>query len=90
MKKLLLLTPIILSLTSCNSSQLQSKVEKAFINIYCSKGKVVQIEKIKEHENISVWFIIGEDENTIVTGEFTYNSQRNYLQTAWVVYEVNL
>lgn len=88
MKKLLLLTPIILSLASCNSSQLQTNVKRAFLNKYCSNGEIVGIEKLKEYENISVWLIMGKGENTVITGEFTYNSQRNILQTAWVIYEV--
>ena len=94
MKKLLLLTPIILSLTSCNSSQLQSKFEKAYLSsAYGNNGTILQIEKLRECDYISVWFVMSETKlyeksKYITTGEYTFNAQDEHIQNAWVVYEV--
>lgn len=89
MKKLLLLLPMLLTLTACNND-LQSKVENCYKTYYSME--IVQIDKISESDDVSLWFIAGrkaitENHSTITMGNYTYNVHYDRMRIVWEVYE---
>lgn len=87
----ILLLPMIL-LSACDSG-LQTEVKWAYIrSSYGSGSKILQQEKLKEQDEISLWFIVNERKEsdkykTITTGEYIYNSSNSHIQAVWQVSE---
>ena len=89
MKKLLLLSPILFTLTACNND-LQSKVENCYKKYYSME--IMQIDKISESNGVSLWFITGRKTitktyTTITMGNYTYNVHYDRMRIAWEICE---